>query len=116
LVLDWNWDEDRRPIRKRHRPENLAALCRFAIGVIKSKTQDSVSDTIQRLARIVRLDFDCLHMPRILAPIALIYSYRPGSAILPWFAGSRVGLQPAPHALGRGLNHRHRNIRRDPDA
>ena len=61
-LLDWNWDEDRCTLRKGHGPENLTALRRFAIGVIKSKTKDSVASTIQRLARNVRLVFDYLSM------------------------------------------------------
>jgi predicted transposase YbfD/YdcC len=61
-TLDWNWDEDRSTIRTGHGPENLTALRRFAIGVIKSKTQESVSSTIQRLGRNVRLVFDYLRM------------------------------------------------------
>ncbi len=61
-VLDWNWDEDRCTVRKGHGPENLTALRRFAIGIIKARTQDSVATTIQRLARNVRLVFDYLHM------------------------------------------------------
>jgi predicted transposase YbfD/YdcC len=61
-VLDWNWDEDRCTIRTGHGPENLTALRRFAIGVIRSKTQASVASTIQRLARNVRLVFDYLRM------------------------------------------------------
>jgi predicted transposase YbfD/YdcC len=61
-LLDWNWDEDRGLIRTGHGPENLTALRRFAIGVIQSKTQNSVASTIQRLARNVRLVFDYLCM------------------------------------------------------
>ena len=61
-TLDWNWDEDRSTIRTGHGPENLTALRRFAIGVIKSRTQESVSSTIQRLGRNVRLVFDYLRM------------------------------------------------------
>lgn len=61
-LLDWHWDEDRSTIRKGHGPQNLTALRRFAIGVIKSRTQDSVATTIQRLARNVRLVFDYLRM------------------------------------------------------
>lgn len=61
-TLDWNWDEDRCTIRTGHGPENLTALRRFAIGVIKSKSRDTVSATIQRLARNVRLVFDYLRM------------------------------------------------------
>jgi predicted transposase YbfD/YdcC len=61
-VLDWNWDEDRCTLRKGHGPANITALRRFAIGVIKSKTKDSVTSTIQRLARNIRLVFDYLSM------------------------------------------------------
>jgi hypothetical protein len=61
-LLDWNWDEDRCAIRAGHGPQNLTALRRFAIGVIKSKTQDSVATTLQRLAHNVRLVFDYLRM------------------------------------------------------
>jgi predicted transposase YbfD/YdcC len=70
-LLDWNWDEDRCTIRTGrsaatkaagHGPANLTALRRFAIGIIKSKTQESVATTIQRLARNVRLVFDYLRM------------------------------------------------------
>ena len=63
-VLDWNWDEDRCLIRSGHGPENITALRRFAIGVIKSKTNDSIASTIQRLARNVRLVFDYLSMTK----------------------------------------------------
>ena len=61
-ILDWNWDEDRCTVRTGHGPENLTALRRFAIGIIKARTQDSVATTIQRLARNVRLVFDYLRM------------------------------------------------------
>lgn len=63
-VLDWNWDEDRCLIRTGHGPENLSALRRFAIGLIQSKTKDTVASTIQRLARNVRLVFDYLCMTK----------------------------------------------------
>ena len=61
-ILDWNWDEDRCTIRTGHGPENLTALRRFAIGIIKAKSRDTVAATIQRLARNVRLVFDYLCM------------------------------------------------------
>ena len=63
-LLDWNWDEDRCLIRTGHGPENLSALRRFAIGLIQSKTKDTVASTIQRLARNVRLVFDYLCMTK----------------------------------------------------
>ena len=61
-ILDWNWDEDRCTIRTEHGPENITSLRRFAIGVIRSKSRDTVAATIQRLARNVRLVFDYLRM------------------------------------------------------
>ncbi|RKT46835.1 ISAs1 family transposase [Thiocapsa rosea] len=60
--LDWNWDEDRCTIRTGHGPANITALRRFAIGVIKAKSRDTVSATIPRLARNLRLVFDYLRM------------------------------------------------------
>ncbi len=60
--MDWNWDEDRCTIRTGHGPVNTTARRRFAIGVIKAKSRDTVSATIQRLARNVRLVFDDLRM------------------------------------------------------
>jgi len=61
-LLDWNWDEDRCTIRTGHGPENLTRLRRFATGLIKSKSRDSVSATIDKLARNVRRVFDYLRM------------------------------------------------------
>jgi len=61
-ILDWNWDEDRSTLRTGHGPENITALRRLAIGVIRSKSRDTVAATIQRLARNVRLVFDYLRM------------------------------------------------------
>jgi predicted transposase YbfD/YdcC len=59
-ILDWNWDEDRGTIRTDHGTANITALRRFAIAVIKARSRDSVSATLQRLARNVRLVFDYL--------------------------------------------------------
>ena len=61
-LLDWNWDEDRCTLRTGHGPENITALRRFAIGILKSRSRDTVAATIQRLARNVRLVFDYLRM------------------------------------------------------
>jgi predicted transposase YbfD/YdcC len=61
-ILDWNWDEDRCTIRTGHGPENITRLRRFATGLIKSKSRDSVSATINKLARNVRRVFDYLRM------------------------------------------------------
>jgi predicted transposase YbfD/YdcC len=61
-ILDWNWDEDRGTIRTGHGPENITRLRRFATGLIKSKSRDSVAATIATLARNVRRVFDYLGM------------------------------------------------------
>lgn len=61
-VLDWNWDEDRCRLRTGHGPANITRLRRFAIGLIKSKSHDSVAATISKLARNVRRVFDYLGM------------------------------------------------------
>jgi len=61
-ILDWNWDEDRCTLRTGHGPENITRLRRFATGLIKSKSRDSVSATIDQLARNVRRVFDYLRM------------------------------------------------------
>jgi predicted transposase YbfD/YdcC len=57
-IIDWNWDEDRCRVRTGHGPENLTRLRRFAVGLIKSKSEDSVAATIAKLARRVRRVFD----------------------------------------------------------
>ena len=61
-LLDWNWNEDRCTIRKGHGPENITCLRRFATGLIKSISKDSVASTIEKLARNVRRVFDYLRM------------------------------------------------------
>jgi len=61
-ILDWNWDEDRCTIRTGHGPENINRLRRFAIGLIKANSKDSVAATIDKLARKVRRVFDYLGM------------------------------------------------------
>ena len=69
-ILDWNWDEDRCPVRTGHGPANITRLRRFAIGLIKSKSNDSVAATIDKLARNVRRVFDYLGMTANSAPRA----------------------------------------------
>lgn len=63
-VLDWNWDEDRCRIRTGFGPENTTLLRRFAIGVIRATTHDSIATAIRKLQRNVRLVFDYLRMTR----------------------------------------------------
>ncbi|WP_420824647.1 ISAs1 family transposase [Thiorhodococcus mannitoliphagus] len=69
-ILDWNWDEDHCTIRTGHGPENITRLRRFAIGLIKAKSNDSVSATIDKLARKVRRVCDYLGMTANSAPRA----------------------------------------------
>ena len=57
-ILDWNWDEDRCRLRTGHGPENMTRLRRFAVGLIKANSDDSVAATIDKLARRVRRVFD----------------------------------------------------------
>jgi predicted transposase YbfD/YdcC len=61
-ILDWNWDEDRCTLRTGHGPENITRLRRFAVGLIKSKSNDSVAATIGKLSRSVRRVFDYLRL------------------------------------------------------
>jgi hypothetical protein len=58
----WNWDEDRCTLRTGHGPENITRLRRFATGLIKSKSRDSVAATIRKFARNVRHVFDYLRL------------------------------------------------------
>ena len=63
-VLDWNWNEDRCTIRTGHGPANITRLRRFAIGLIKAISKDSVASTIRKLGRNVRRVFDYLGMTK----------------------------------------------------
>jgi predicted transposase YbfD/YdcC len=67
-VLDWNYDEDRGRIRTGFGPENVSRLRRFAIGLIKSSTQDGVAQTMRQLCRSPRRVFDYLRMTLNSAP------------------------------------------------
>ena len=72
-ILDGCWGEDRCRIRTGYGPENTTRLRRFAIGVIRAKS-DCVAATVRRLNRKPRLVFDYLKMtentlnPRKLVP------------------------------------------------
>ncbi len=61
-ILDWNWNEDRCNISRKHGPENITCLRRFATGLIKAIGKDSVASVIRKLARNVRMVFDYLRM------------------------------------------------------
>jgi hypothetical protein len=56
--------KDRCRIRTGFGLENTTRLRRFAIGVIRATTHDSIATTILRLQRNVRLVFDYLRMTR----------------------------------------------------
>ena len=63
-ILDNAFDEDRLRIRTGHGPENTTRLRRFAIGVIRSHTDDCVAAAMRRLDRNPRRVFDYLRMTR----------------------------------------------------
>ena len=63
-ILDNAFDEDRLRIRTGHGPENTTRPRRFAIGVIRSHTDDCVAATMRRLDRNPRRVFDYLRMTR----------------------------------------------------
>ena len=63
-ILDNAFDEDRLRIRTGHGPENTTRPRRFAIGVIRSHTDDRVAATMRRLDRNPRRVFDYLRMTR----------------------------------------------------
>ena len=63
-TLDWNWNEDRCTLRTGHGPENITRLRRFAIGLIKAISKDSVALTVDKLARNIRRVFDYLRMTK----------------------------------------------------
>lgn len=63
-IIDWNFDEDRSRIRTGHGPDNISRLRRFAVGIIKSKSVDSVAEKMRQLHRNTRLVFDYLRMSK----------------------------------------------------
>lgn len=69
-ILDRNWDEHRCTLRTGHGPQNITRHRRFAIGLIKSKSDDSVPATIDKFARNVRRVLDHLGMTRNSIPRA----------------------------------------------
>lgn len=61
-VLDNHWNEDRCTIRSGHGPDNVTCLRRFAIGVIRSHSNDGIASALRRLSRRPRLALDYLCM------------------------------------------------------
>ncbi len=60
-ILDMTFDEDRSRIRTGHGPANATLLRRFAIGLIKTHS-DNVAETTCRLARKPRRVLDMLKL------------------------------------------------------
>ncbi len=63
-ILDNAFDEDRLRIRTGHGPANTTRLRRFAIGLIRSHTDDCVASAMRRLDRNPRRVFDYLRMTK----------------------------------------------------
>jgi predicted transposase YbfD/YdcC len=61
-ILDTTFDEDRSTIRTGFGPENMTALRRFAIGLIKSKGVTNVAQKIRQISSNTRSVFDYLRM------------------------------------------------------
>ena len=81
-ILDTAFDEDRCRIRTGHGPENTPRLRRFAIGLIRSKSQ-SVAATLRKLQRNLRLVFDYLKLTRNTLP-PRNHATLSGRTDLPW--------------------------------
>jgi predicted transposase YbfD/YdcC len=61
-IIDWNYDEDRSRISKGYGPENITRLRRFAVGLLKSKGVQNVSQKMRQLLMTPRLVLDYLKM------------------------------------------------------
>ena len=61
-ILDWAFDEDRCRIRTKYGPENITRLRKFAISVIKTVSNNGVTETMRDLGLNMRLVFDYLRM------------------------------------------------------
>lgn len=63
-IIDWNYDEDRSRIAKGYGPENITRLRRFAVGLLKSKGVQNVSQKMRQLLLSPRMVLDHLKMTR----------------------------------------------------
>ena len=63
-IIDWNYDEDSSRIAKGYGPENITRLRRFAIGLLKSKGIQNVSQKMRRLLMSPRMVLDYLKMTK----------------------------------------------------
>jgi predicted transposase YbfD/YdcC len=63
-IIDWNYNEDRSRISKGYGPENITRLRRFAVGLLKSKGIQNVSQKMRQLLMSPRRVLDYLKMTR----------------------------------------------------
>ncbi len=63
-ILDWAYHEDHCRIRTGYGPENITALRRFSIGVLKSKTVGSIKQKMRELSFKTRPVMDLLKMTK----------------------------------------------------
>ncbi len=63
-----HWRVEAHRLRTGHGPANITRLRRFAIGLIKARSRDSVAATIDKLARKTRRVFDYLGISANCAP------------------------------------------------
>ena len=63
-IIDWNYDEDRSRIAKGYGPENITRLRRFAVGLLKSKGVQNVSQKMRQLIMTPRMVLDYLKMTK----------------------------------------------------
>ncbi len=63
-ILDWAYREDHCRIRTGYGPENITALRRFAIGILKSKAVGSVTQKMRELGFKTRPVMDLLKMTK----------------------------------------------------
>ena len=63
-IIDWNYDEDRSRISKGYGPENITRLRRFAVGLLKNKGVQNISQKMRQLSMTPRMVLDYLKMTR----------------------------------------------------
>ncbi len=61
-ILDWNWNEDRCSISKKHGPEKHHMPKKICHRITQAMGKDSIASVIRKLARNVRMLFDYLRM------------------------------------------------------
>jgi len=63
-IIDLIYDEDRSQIRTGYGPENISRLRRFAVGLLKSRGVENVSQKMRQMAYKSRMVFDYLRMTK----------------------------------------------------